>query len=72
MDPMAIEFKLTPEESNRAQNWIQKHSCGIRKKPIPQGAIGGRISFTFTNTTIGTIIVVKCACGNELLVNEDL
>lgn len=30
------------------------------------GAIGGRISYIFTPTGLGTCIVVRCMCGEEL------
>lgn len=30
------------------------------------GAIGGRLTYSFTPTSIGTIATVKCACGYEI------
>ena len=31
-----------------------------------QGAIGGRLSYRFTPTGLGEIVVVTCACGEEV------
>lgn len=31
----------------------------------PTGAIGGRLTFSFTPTGLGAIVVVSCACGAE-------
>jgi len=57
-------FHLAGIEKERAQSWIEQH-----KKDHPMkhtGAVGGRWSYTFTPTGIGTIVVVRCcACGAE-------
>ena len=45
-------FELSPEESKKAKEWMAS-------KPIQYtGAIGGRFSYKFTPTGIGTIITI--------------
>jgi len=61
---MRISFTITAKESETASDWIKNHKCAQRGH-YP-GPIGGTISFCFTETTIGTIVVVKCGCGQEL------
>jgi len=59
-----MKFSLTEEEENKYKTWVKEHNkiCPIKDT----GAIGGRISFQFTPTSLGLITIVKCACGEEL------
>lgn len=52
--PMGAEraFTLTAEQEAKLDEWISTH----QKKDC--GAVGGRYSFTFTPTTIGTCVSV--------------
>ncbi len=34
------------------------HRCDL-----PEGAIGGKLTYMFTNTELGQVVQVKCACG---------
>lgn len=34
------------------------------------GAIGGALTYSFTPTTLGVVIKVKCACGKEIDVTD--
>ena len=63
-------FTIEDQEAVLAQEWITKHKCSIRGKY--QGAIGGGITFCFTNTSIGQIQVVKCACGAKHYIDNHL
>ena len=58
-------FKLNKIENEAVMNWIEKHNTeGCKLQDFTeQGAIGGRISYTFTPTSVGCAIEVKCACG---------
>ena len=38
-----------------------KHNC----TQTMVGAIDGKTTFSFTPTSIGTVVKVKCVCGNE-------
>lgn len=65
-----LEFAVEADKVERALDWIRTHPCKLRGKYA--GAIGGGITYSFTNTTIGQIQVVKCACGGEHLITDDL
>ena len=55
-------FELCSEEIKKLNEW-DKHECTVKNN---QGAIGGRLTFFFTPTSLGTIIKVKCGCGEEI------
>lgn len=74
-------FSLDVEETQKYLAWEAAHhtkqNCKFfddGKSPIcPVGAIGGRVSFRFTITGVGVIVVVECACGDKKdLTNYDL
>ena len=60
-----IKFKMSRGDSARVSKWNTDHKkdCPYVKKPT---AIGGRLTYSFTPTGLGTITVVKCACGEKL------
>lgn len=53
----------TEEEVEELLKWASAHyeTCSIKG----QGAIGGRYTYSFTPTSIGTICMIKCACGQK-------
>lgn len=63
-------FHTSPDEWQKIDEWIDKHTKekhwdSARNRPAPSGIIGGRYSYEFTPTSIGTIGVIKCTCGDE-------
>jgi len=73
------EINLNDEEITQIENWNVEHDkkCPILNRKVaeyksPYGAIGGGRTYCFTPTSIGTIITVECACGEELVVDSDL
>lgn len=64
---MIATFTVDGEELDLLQEWLKKHNeeCPYAS-PKRQGAIGGRLTYMFTPTSIGTIATVKCACGEEI------
>lgn len=56
---MSRVFELTDQAHALAEAFIVEHNCSVGYT----GAIGGKISYEFTETSIGTIIEVKCGCG---------
>jgi len=56
-------FELSNKEQARAQAWIEKHSKEHAMEYT--GVIGGRWTYAFTPTSIGTMAVVRCTCGAE-------
>ena len=63
-------------ELERYAEWGEEHdkTCVYyddgTQAESPQGAIGGRLSFCFTPTGVGTAIVIKCACDEEVNVTN--
>lgn len=62
-------FSLTREQEKRYNEWKIKHDrvCPLKGN---EGAIGGRITFCFTGTSLGQIVNVKCGCGEEICLND--
>jgi len=55
-------FKLSKEQKEKADRFIKYHKC---KNSIPV-----RISYIFTSTGIGCIVIVKCDCGKEIDITD--
>lgn len=64
------QFLISKAHMAHADHWIRTHPCRLRKSKRTT-AIGGKISFRFTDTSIGQLQVVLCACGKEELLNGD-
>ena len=58
---MTKSFELSSEENVKFAAWSTKHlaECPIKST----GTIGERFTYSFTPTSLGTVVVVKCACG---------
>lgn len=50
-------------QSKLASKWKNEHVC---KYSTNSGAIGGQFTYAFTNTSLGQIFKVQCACGEEV------
>jgi translation initiation factor 1 (eIF-1/SUI1) len=61
-------FHPSKEELVKATNWIENHECHFRGKF--QGAIGGLTTYHFTNTSLGTVFKLSCACGAQVDVTD--
>jgi len=59
-----FNFTIPEKESKIAENWISKHKMVCRIKDV--GAIGGKYTWSFTQTSLGCITILKCACGEEI------
>lgn len=55
-------FIITEEESEKINNWKQKHieQC-LGNEPMKIGALGGMFSYTFQPTSLGSIN--ECVCN---------
>lgn len=60
------KFEKFKESHLREKHWDYKHDC-----PMSAGAAGGRFSYTFVPTGIGTLITCTCACGEEITEMDD-
>ena len=61
-----MKFELFGKELEMFNDWDRKHKkvCELYNSST-QPAIGGRLTFSFTPTGLGSAISVKCACGAE-------
>ena len=56
------QFTLDDRAYSEYLAWRKNHNCPIDAC----GAIGGKETFLFTPTSLGSCIVIKCACGAEI------
>ena len=73
--PAAERFCLSPVEQERFVAWDAGHYHDCKffddgSGSSKTGAIGGRLTFCFTVTSIGVVAVVRCACGAEADVTD--
>lgn len=54
------------EQHERQKHWDSKNNC-----PTSSGAIGGRFSYSFIPTGIGTLVTCKCCCGESISEMQD-
>ena len=69
-------FEITDENRQEFLKWWNQHSCRYHNppegsRPAYGGAIGGMLTYKFTDTSIGTVINAKCACGEEVCINGE-
>lgn len=58
-------FPISKEEMESIKKWMKQHTIEKHNGNEYAGAIGGNYSYNFIPTSIGTIGVVKCSCGEE-------
>ena len=65
---------LTKEEYQHAMEWLQEHAklCSWANGKRYAGAIGGTISWSGANTSIGQIVNIECVCGEERCCSENI
>lgn len=69
-------FPISEEEQKSIREWMDKHDEEVHHartlgdKLKLGGCCGGRYTYKFTPTSIGTIGTVKCGCGAELIFQE--
>lgn len=60
-----MKFILNNDQIIKSEQFLKKHQCqysGFEN----QGVVGGRFTYTFTPTNLGTVVKLKCACGEEI------
>lgn len=55
-----IVFRLDENEVRKYARF-KKHKCEIKE----EGAIDGKFTVSFSETSIGTITTASCACGKQ-------
>lgn len=69
-------FPISEKEEKSIRKWMDKHdeevhyARTIGDKLKLGGCCGGRYTYEFTPTSIGTIGTVKCSCGAEFTFQE--
>ena len=69
-------FSITKQELEQINEWKRQHEEEAHNIVTPEdklkahGAIGGRYSYVFIPTSIGTIGIIKCSCGAEFTFQE--
>lgn len=77
-DPAYIEgnevmstFNVNLRQLKKVDEWYTNHqqtgNCNLHNY---SGAIGGALTTSFTPTSLGTVVKVKCACGGEVDVSD--
>lgn len=61
-------FELDKEQTNKFLMWNKSHKCKFRDNY--EGAIGGRLTFSFTQTSLGIITTIECTCGEKIDVTD--
>jgi len=55
-----FNFTVLDEEENKANKWLLEHKKVCKIKNV--GAIGGKYTWSFTQTGLGCITTLKCIC----------
>jgi len=55
-------FPISEEEDKAIKNWMKNHE---KDHPGGHGCSGGKYTYCFIPTAIGTIGTIKCGCGAE-------
>lgn len=70
-------FIVYQEEYDKANVWLEEHNktCKLMDNDVMPGypycgAVGGRLTWSFTPTGIGTFTTIKCACGEKCDVTD--
>ncbi len=58
-------FKISTEDNIKIASWLKDHLPDCVYTDKDQGAIGGLYTFCFTPTSLGTVTIIKCSCGEE-------
>lgn len=61
-----LTFTLDPWAREKLHEWCCKHECSIGYA----GAIGGKLTYSFTPNSLGMVTKVTCACGDEVDVTD--
>jgi hypothetical protein len=82
MHEIPREINFNDDEIEQITRWNKSHDrrCPIMRNyknakytdSSPFGAIGGSRTYSLTPTSIGPIMTVRCACGEELVIDNNL
>lgn len=63
-------FSIPEEEYEAIKKWQEQHEIDKHNGVMAHGVCGGRYTYCFTPTSIGTVGTVKCSCGEEFTFSE--
>lgn len=64
-------FPITEQEEKSIEEWMKNHEAKVhglttdKKRLAAQGVSGGRYTYIFLPTSLGTSGTIKCSCGAE-------
>ncbi len=61
-----MKFEIDLDQLMKISEWDKEHKCTNKE----QGAIGGKLMYMFTPTSIGSVVKVRCSCGSEIDVSN--
>lgn len=61
-------FTIEAKNAKAAEEWIKTHKCKLRGRRL-RAAIGGKITYMFTPSSIGELQNVECVCGAMHCIN---
>lgn len=66
-----MKFVLSETEVQKIDEWLKEHDKACpHASGRRQGAIGGRLTYSFTPTSLGTFSSVLCACGAREMITD--
>ena len=65
-----ITFSITPEQVEAIRTWKKEHEAEAHGGSEYAGAIGGRYTYEFTPTSIGTFGSIRCGCGAKFAFDD--
>jgi arsenate reductase-like glutaredoxin family protein len=67
----AVMFTVDRGQHEQLVEWCDEHdkTCPYAD-PDNTGAIGGRLTYSFTSTSLGEVCKVECACGAKVDLTE--
>lgn len=71
-------FYMSKEQTEACNKWQEEHdktkhmnSEGAKHSGVRySGAIGGAYTWSFTPTSLGTVVTIKCSCGEKIDVTD--
>lgn len=64
--PLMALFAVNDKQGRKLQKF-SVHKCKYWYNP---GTIGGRITYSFTPTSLGVVVTASCLCGKKLNVTD--
>ena len=60
---MSFTFTIDDEAEKKYLKWLEEHKKVCKVTDV--GAIGGKYTYSFTQTGLGCIHILKCVCGEK-------